>query len=323
MICLNYCKNTNKIPLLVIVGPTASGKTNLSIKLAKEFNGEIISADSMQIYKGMDIATAKPDASEKDGVVHHLMDFLDVTEDFSVAQYCELAHKTIESIHNRGKLPILVGGTGLYIDSVVKNTVFADVETNEELRKKLSDECDEYGIDYLLDKLQKVDVVSYNKLSVERNKKRIIRALEVFESTSVPISQHNENSHPHESSYNVVKVGLKAEDRQYLYDRINRRVDKMLEDGLLKEAERFLFSDLSKTSAMAIGYKELLPYFEDTLTLDECIDNLKMQTRRYAKRQLTWFNRDKNTFWFCIDKLNIDEIFINAVDVVKKGLFYE
>lgn len=315
--------NDKKIPLISIVGPTASGKTSLSIALAKMFNGEIVSADSMQIYKGMDIATAKPTDEEKQGVIHHLMDFLDIDKDFSVAQYCNLAHAVIADIHNRGKLPVLVGGTGLYVDSLINNITFSQSESDEKLRKELYNKYTENGVEYLLDYLREFDPDCADKLSVEKNVKRIIRAIEVYKLTGVTMTEHNLNSRLVESPYKVVKIGLTATDRQFLYDRINKRVDFMVENGLVEEAKEFMSISHSKTSAVAIGHKELMPYFSGELSLDSCIENLKMQTRRYAKRQLTWFNRDKEINWFNIDILESNKLLEQTQELIKKVLFDE
>lgn len=312
-----------KIPMICIVGPTASGKTSLSIELAKLFNGEIVSADSMQIYKGMDIATAKPTLAERDGVPHHLIDFLDIDKSFSVAQYCELAREIIFDIYSRDKLPILVGGTGLYVDSLINNVSFVDSDGDVELREKLQRKYELYGVEYLLTKLREFDPESAQKLEETRNPKRIIRAIEVFETTGIKMSEHNANSRLLVSPYKVVKIGLTATNRQFLYDRINKRVDIMVESGLVDEAKAFLEVEHSSTSAMAIGHKELIPYFDGDSDLDSCLENLKMQTRRYAKRQLTWFRRDENINWFCIDELLKDDLINNAVELVKKVLFDE
>lgn len=315
--------NCSKIPLVSIVGPTASGKTSLSIKLAQIFDGEIVSADSMQIYKGMDIATAKPTIEEQQGIKHHLMSFLDISNSFSVAQYCEMAHKIIEDINNRGKLPILVGGTGLYVDSLINNIAFSQSDCDEKLRAELQNEFELYGVEYLLDKLRKVDPVSAQKLQVEHNVKRIIRAIEVYETTGVTISEHNRKSRLIESPYKTIKIGLTASDRQFLYDRINKRVDIMVEAGLLKEAQKYHEIQHSSTSSMAIGHKELFPYLNNEAQLDDCIENLKMQTRRYAKRQLTWFRKDEEINWFNIDTIDSDQLIFETERLIKKVLFNE
>ena len=313
----------NRIPIVCVVGPTASGKTSLSVKLAQVFDGEIISADSMQIYKGMDIATAKPTKDEMCGIKHHLMDFLESDKSFSVAQYCELAHEIIRDVHSRGKLPILVGGTGLYVDSLLNNITFADSDCNEELRNELQIKCEESGVDILLDELREFDPETADKLSVEKNAKRIIRAIEVYRVTGVTMSEHNRNSRMIESPYKVAKIGLTATDRQFLYDRINTRVDVMLKNGLLEEAKEAQKFEFSNTSSMAIGHKELMPYFDGVDTLENCIENLKMQTRRYAKRQLTWFRRDENINWINIDINDNESVVQLAVSTIKKVLFNE
>lgn len=312
-----------KIPLLVIVGPTASGKTALSVELAKRFNGEIVSADSMQIYKNMDIATAKPTEKEKQGIAHHLMDFLPPSEKFSVADFCALAKNAIDDIVSRNKLPILVGGTGLYIDSLVDNVDFSPVPEDENLRAQLYALAEEKGVDYLLGMLSEFDEESANRLSEQKNIKRIVRSIEVYKLSGITQTQHNLNSKLVESPYNALKIGLNAKDRQFLYDRINKRVDDMREKGLVDEAKDFFSKANSNTASMAIGYKELLPYFMGEKTLDDCIETLKMQTRRYAKRQLTWFLKDESINWFFIDEMDFSDIINEAEELVKKELFNE
>ena len=314
---------TELIPLICVVGPTASGKTSLSIDIAKEFDGEIISADSMQIYKGMDIATAKPTKEEQQGITHHLLDFLDVDKAFSVAQYCELAHSVITDVYNRKKMPILVGGTGLYVDSVVNNTAFSQSDSDDELRKSLYDMYIQNSAQYLLDLLREFDPDMADKLSVDKNPKRIIRAIEVYKTTGVTMTEHNLRSHSVKSPYKVVKIGLTASDREFLYDRINKRVDVMVDNGLVEEAKNTLCSNLSSTSSMAIGHKELIPFFDGEQDLETCLENLKMQTRRYAKRQLTWFRKSDDINWFNIDLLSYDELKNDVFDVIKKVLINE
>ena len=305
----------NKIDVLAVVGPTASGKTKLSVELAKALNGEIVSADSMQIYKGMDIGTAKPTFEEMQGIPHHLMGFLDSKENFSVAIYVEMAHKIIADIHSKGKLPIVTGGTGLYVDSLLNSIKFFDNTSDDSIRDKYSELLEEKGLDYLLEKLKKIDYETYEKLLEQRNAKRIIRALEFFEVTGKTISEQNRLS-KQDSPYNPIKIGLTCRDRQVLYDRINLRVDLMLKDGLLEEAEKVLNSDLSNTAEKAIGYKELIPYFNGESSLDECVEVLKMNTRRYAKRQLTWFRRDQEINWIYIDEHN------SFKDILNKALSF-
>lgn len=299
--------------VLVIVGPTASGKTSLAVEIAKKFNGEIISADSMQIYKNMDIATAKPTKEEQGGVPHHLIDFLSPNEKFSVAKYKELCCKCIDDILKRGKLPIIAGGTGLYVDTVVNNTVFLDGD-NEEIRKTLVNEFEEKGIEPLYERLLEIDRESAEKLHLS-DVKRIIRALEVYYSTGKTKSQQNLLSHTEKSKYNFCIIGINAHNREVLYDRINRRVDLMVSLGLINEAENFFKNESSSTAVQAIGYKELKPYFDKEATLDEALFKLKAETRHYAKRQLTWFRRNKSINWIYIDENT--SLFDSAVKIIE------
>ena len=311
----------NSIKLISVVGPTASGKTRLAIELAKRYNGEIISADSMQIYQGMKIATAKPDEQEMDGIKHHLIDFLPPDKTYSVAMFVRDAKSCIEDINSRGKLPIIAGGTGLYVDSLLNNVSFNEEQRDEKLSAQLYSIYEAEGIEPLLNMLKGFDEDSYNRLLQERNPKRIIRAIEFYKTTGITITQHNKNSMLEKSPYSVIKLGLNAKDREYIYKRINMRVNKMLDDGLLKEAEEVIKGELSFTSIKAIGYKELMPYFNNAKPLDECIEKLKMETRRYAKRQLTWFRRDTDINWLYIDDYSsFDELFYDAISIVERGL---
>ncbi|MDO5123742.1 MAG: tRNA (adenosine(37)-N6)-dimethylallyltransferase MiaA [Eubacteriales bacterium] len=291
----------NKTKVISVVGPTASGKTALAVSVAKDFHGEIISADSMQIYKGMDIATAKPTAMEMCGIMHHLVDYVEPSESYSVARFVEDAKAAIEQIVSHNKLPIIAGGTGLYTDSFLDGISFAKADTDLELRKNLVDKCENEGLDSLLQELEKIDPDSYKRLSVEKNPKRIIRALEIYYTTGITQTEQNEISKGSPSEFLTTYIGLKFRDRQKLYDRINMRVDRMIEAGLLSEAENFFASPLGNTSIQAIGYKELKPYILGNVPLDECVETLKRSTRRYAKRQLTWFNRNERVNWFFVD----------------------
>lgn len=310
-----------KIPVVTIVGPTASGKTALAVELALRLNAEVISADSMQIYRGMDIATAKPTSAEMRGVPHHLVDCIDPSEDFSVARYCELARPIIEDVAARGKLPFIVGGTGLYTDSLVNNVRFAEIDADPALRDELRRELDEKGVDAMLDALRSLDPDSADVLSAGRNPKRILRAIEICRTTGITRTALNAAQTADPSPYRAVKIGLTAESRDYLYGRINRRVDKMVQDGLVDEARRFYESEFCATAAAAIGYKELLPYLRGEAPLDSCIENLKRSTRRYAKRQLTWFNRDPEIRWFAIDRMPFDAIADAAEQIIKDFLY--
>ncbi len=290
-------KQNDKRPLLVvIVGPTASGKTALSLALAREFGAEIVSADSMQVYKGMDIQTAKPTTEQMSEIPHHLIGVLRQDESFSVTQYQSLATAAIDDILSRGRLPILVGGTGLYISAVVDNTCFGDMVIDPAIRQRLIKAANEQGGQQLLARLSLNDPELAAKLH-PNNLGRIIRALEVFEATGKTLSEFQANSRLTPSPYQVLMLGVTFKDRQRLYDRINDRVDEMLRMGLLREIEEMRNAPLSHTAAKAIGCKELSGYFDGTLTLEQAVENLKRQTRRYAKRQLTWFGRDERVNW--------------------------
>lgn len=305
-----------KIPLIAVVGPTASGKTSLAVSLCKKLNAEAVSCDSMQIYKGMDIATAKPTNEETEGIPHHLMGFLNPDESYSVAKYCEDAKKIIEDISSRGKMPILVGGTGLYYSSLVDNIQFFPEETDFEYRDMLKLRAEKEGADVLLEELKAVDPEAANSL-VSNNLGRIIRALEIVHTTGKTKTEQNKLSRLDPSPYELTAICLDARDRQFLYDRINRRVDMMLEAGLLNEAKEYFAANIGRTAAQAIGYKELHPYFLGEKSLEECIETLKMQTRRYAKRQLTWFRKDERiNFLYIDDYQNGDELLNAALEII-------
>ncbi len=304
----------NKPLVAVIVGPTASGKTSLSIEVAKKLNGEIVSADSMQIYEHMDIATAKPTKDEMQGIPHHLIGFVPIGESFSVAEYKNRATAAIDDILKRGKLPIVVGGTGFYVDTLINNTEFFDYEKSD-IREKFEEKAEKEGIEGLFEELKEIDPETASKLHLN-DTKRIIRALEVYCSTGKTITQQRELSHLNESEYDWCIIGLTAEDRQFLYDRINLRVDIMVQQGLIKEAEVFFMSDVSKTAAQAIGYKELKSYFDGFVSLEQALEKLKMETRRYAKRQLTWFRRNEKINWLSIDRADKNELIEKAVTII-------
>ena len=301
---------TDKIRVIAIVGPTASGKTALGAEIAEEFSGEVVSADSMQIYKGMDIATAKPTKEEMRGIPHHLIGFLDRNVSFSVADYVELAGSVIGDISERKKLPVIVGGTGLYVSSLLDNIKFADIKSDAGLRKKLEDEAERLGNSYLFEKLEKVDPESAAELH-PNNLVRVIRALEVYELTGKKLSLFKAESRLEESPYDPVMIGLDYNDRQILYDRINKRVDIMVKNGLVEEAQSIFDSCNMKTAGNAIGYKELIPYFKKEKSLEECISKIKQETRRYAKRQLTWFRKNAKINWLKLDEFdNKEKIFL-------------
>lgn len=285
-----------KTKVIVIVGPTASGKTTLGIHIAKQVGGEVISGDSMQIYKKMDIATAKPTAEEMDGVKHHLIGFVNPQDEYSVASFCEDAKKAVSEIKEKGKVPIIVGGTGLYIDSFINNITFFQDASSEKIREELYDELNEFGIEKLYNELISVDSEAAKKIH-PNNEVKVIRALEIYRTTGKNLTEQNEQSHQSESEYEPLYIGISYKDREKLYDRINKRVDIMLENGLLDEAKEFYKEYASKTAVNAIGYKELKPFIDGEKTLEECANHLKQSTRRYAKRQLTWFNRNERINW--------------------------
>ena len=290
--------------IVVVCGPTASGKTALSVELAKRLSGEIISADSMQIYKGMDIATAKPTKEEKQGIPHYLMDFLDPHDSFSVADYVKAAHGIIADIAARGKLPIITGGTGLYISSLID-------AYRDELRKL----AQEKGNGFLLGMLREIDSETAEKLH-ENNLNRIIRALEVYKTTGKTMSEQQRLSRLAPSPYEPCMIQLDY-DRETLYDRINRRVDIMLAEGLIDEARQFIDIDDYPTAAQAIGYKELMPYLKGESPLTPCVERLKQETRKYAKRQLTWFRRDERIHYIKADGgKNFSQIVDEAIDYI-------
>ena len=282
-----------KIPLVVICGPTASGKTALAIQKAQEHNGEIVNADSMQIYKHMDIGTAKPTAQEQALVKHHLIDFVDPKDSFSVADYVVLAHEKIKEIHESGKTPILAGGTGLYINSTVDDVEFGDEGCDAQLRNELNELANSKGIEAVIDILREFDPVSAERLH-PNNARRIIRAVEFYKTTGKPISVHQEETKQKISRYEP-QMFMIDYDREVLYDRINRRVHIMIEQGLIDEVRSLL--DMGCTSDMqsmqGIGYKEVIEHLNGAISLDECIAAIQQNSRRYAKRQLTWFRRDK------------------------------
>lgn len=309
----------SKIPLIAVVGPTASGKTSLAVELCKRLGGEAVSCDSMQIYDGMDIATAKPTLEEMQGIPHHLIGFLSPDEQFSVVKYCDMARECITDIHQRGNRAVLVGGTGLYYSSLTDNLSFFEEETDYAYREELNKRAETEGAEVLLEELRKVDPDSASQLHIN-NLGRIIRALEIYRATGKTKTEQNVLSRQNPSPFATTAICLDARDRQFLYNRINLRVDLMLEAGLLDEAKRFFDSPLGKTARQAIGYKELDPYFKGEKTLDECIENLKMQTRRYAKRQLTWFRRDEKINFLYIDDYSSGEELIEAAcKLIERG----
>ncbi|MCI5502954.1 MAG: tRNA (adenosine(37)-N6)-dimethylallyltransferase MiaA [Anaerobutyricum sp.] len=293
-------KNRNeseKKPLIVLTGPTAVGKTNLSIRLAKKIGGEIISADSMQIYKKMNIGTAKISPEEMAGVPHYLVDELDPGEEFNVVAFQQMAKKAMKQIYENGHIPIVVGGTGFYIQALLYDVDFSEHETEEKYRQELVALEQEKGREYLYEMLKQADP-EYAAIVHSNNVKRVIRALEYYHETGRKLSEHNAQQRENSSPYQFVYLVLNDE-REILYDRIDRRVDQMMEAGLLQEVEALVKEGYERTlvSMQGLGYKEFFDYFDGKCTLEETVDIIKRDTRRFAKRQLTWFRREKEVCW--------------------------
>ena len=285
----------NKI--ICVAGPTASGKTSLSIALAKALNGEVISCDSMQIYRGMDIGTAKPTQEEMAGVPHHMLDVVSPADDFSVSRYCEMADPILQDILARGKTAIIAGGTGLYMDALIRGNSFAPFPSTG-MREKLEAQADEIGMEAMLEQLRAIDPESAERLPVA-DRKRIIRALEVYYETGETITEHNRKTQAIPPKYNPIWFALEDKNRQDLYDRIDKRVDLMLELGLMDEIHQLLASGIPEkcTAMQAIGYKEFLDAIAGRCTVTEAADLVKQSSRRYAKRQLTWLRRNEAIHW--------------------------
>ena len=292
-----------KIPLIAVIGPTASGKTGLAVEIAKKFGGEVVSADSMQIYSELTIGTAKPTETEMEGVPHHLIGHKSIDEEYSVVDYVEEAKNAITDIFNRGKLPVLCGGTGLYVDSLLSNTEFSEIKSDPDVRKKLYDFAEENGNEALFEKLKEIDPETAAKTHAN-NLIRVVRAMEVYEVTGKTMSEHQKDSHPIPSIYDVCYIGTNFADRDKLYARIEQRIDEMLEEGVEEEA-RFLFEHNGTcTAAQAIGYKEFYPYFRGEMSREDAISVLKKETRHYAKRQITWFRRNDKINWLFRDEFS-------------------
>lgn len=294
--------SAEKISLIVICGPTASGKTALSVELAKALDAEIISADSMQVYRGMDIGTAKPTMEERQGVPHHLIDIIDPSQPFDVAQYCELARQAIADVRGRGKLPILAGGTGLYISTLVDHVELGETENDPAYRKEMESYAKEHGNHALHEMLRDIDPESYTSIH-ENNVHRVVRALEVYRQTGIPLSEHKRRSRLRPSPYDLCMIGLSWKDRQQLYARIDQRVDAMMAAGLQKEVEEIAQKGYNRnwSSMQAIGYKELLSALRGEMSMAQAVDTVKRESRRYAKRQLTWLRRDGRIRWIELD----------------------
>lgn len=283
--------------IICIAGPTASGKTALAVELAKAVNGEVISCDSMQIYRGMDIGTAKPTREEMDGIPHYMLDVADPTEDFSVSRYCEMADPILQDILHRGKTTIIAGGTGLYMDALIRGNSFAPCPSTG-MREKLEDQADKEGIEAMLSLLRSIDPDSAQKLHLA-DRKRILRALEVYYETGETITAHNLRTQQIPPKYNPLWFALEDENRQNLYDRIDRRVDSMLANGLIEEIVGLLRAGIPEkcTAMQAIGYKEFVDALQARCTFEEAAERVKQSSRHYAKRQLTWFRRNPAIHW--------------------------
>ncbi|MBQ8799260.1 MAG: tRNA (adenosine(37)-N6)-dimethylallyltransferase MiaA [Lachnospiraceae bacterium] len=303
----------DKLPLLILTGPTAVGKTNLSIRLAKSVNGEIISADSMQVYRRMDIGTAKIKKEEMGGVTHHLIDICEPTEDYNVVRFATEAKRLIREIVGRGHVPILVGGTGFYIQAVLYDIDFTETDEDTSYREELADFAAEHGAEALHAKLAEVDPASAEAIHAN-NVKRVIRALEFYQQTGTKISEHNEEQHGKESAYNSAYFVL-TQDRAVLYDRIEKRIDLMLAEGLLNEVKSLLEEGCKPeaVSMQGLGYKEIVPYLNGECTLEEAIYILKRDTRHFAKRQITWFKREREVLWFDKGEYGNEDAILDAM----------
>ena len=286
----------NKPKVIVICGPTASGKTTLSIQLAQKINGEIISSDSMQIYKDMNIGTAKPDQQEMQGIKHYLLDFVEPNQRYSVADYKKDAENAIEDILQKGKVPIIVGGTGLYVDSLIYGIEYPNIEFDENYRKELERRVEKEGLEKLYEKAKKIDPQAMKKIS-RNDQKRILRVLEIYNATGKTKTEQEIESRKNEVKYDYRVFAINM-DREKLYDRINKRVDIMIQKGLIEEVENLLKKYNEFPTAMqGLGYKEVVEYIQGKVLIEDMIENIKRESRRYAKRQITWFKKNKQTIW--------------------------
>lgn len=306
-----------KKPLIVLTGPTAAGKTGLSIELAKRINGAIISADSMQVYRHMDIGSAKITKEEMDGIPHYLIDVLEPYEEFSVHLFKQMAEKALEEIYEKGMIPIIVGGTGFYIQALLYDIQFTDTNTDTEYREKMEKMVEDQGPEWLHDRLKEVDPEAANQIHAN-NVKRVIRALEYFHQTGQKISEHNAEERQRTSPYCHVYFVLNR-DRAELYRRIDLRVDIMLENGLLDEVKKL--KEMGYTRDMVamkgLGYKEILDYFSGDISLDEAIYRVKRDSRHFAKRQLTWFRRERDVTWVELDGRSFDEVLDEMISLLR------
>lgn len=313
-------------PLVILAGPTAVGKTDLSIQLAKRIGGAIISADSMQVYKYMDIGSAKVMPEEMEGVKHYLIDELDPSDEFNIVRFQQMAKNALEEIYANGQIPIVAGGTGFYIQALLYDIDFTHQDSDESFRREMVDFAAKHGAEALHEKLKEIDPVSYETIHAN-NTKRVIRALEYYYLTGQPISAHNEQEHKKESPYNFAYFVL-TDDRAHLYERIDRRVDLMMKKGLVDEVKRLYDMGYHKdmVSMQGLGYKELLSYLDGECTLDEAVYIIKRETRHFAKRQLTWFRRERDVIWLdkAAYKYNDKQILADMIKCLKeKGICNE
>lgn len=306
--------------IIAVAGPTASGKSALALELCKRLDGELISLDSMQIYRGLDIGTAKPTKAEQAEVRHHMIDICEPTENFSAAEFAERAHKVIADVRSRGKRAVLCGGTGLYLDTVLGRLDFGEIESDEKLRGELIAFAEKNGADALHERLRWIDPQSAEKIH-KNNVRRVARAIEIYELTGKTKTEHDREAIS-DSPYESLIIGLDYDDREVLYNRINRRVDAMIEDGLEGEVRSLVSRGLlssDSTAGQAIGYKEMLGYIAGECTLEDAIEKIKLGTRRYSKRQLTWLRRNPNINWLYPDRLgDFQSLVLEAEKVINK-----
>ncbi len=300
-----------KIPVIVLFGPTASGKTKLAVEICKRFGGEVVTADSMQVYKRMNIGTAKPDKAEQCGIKHHMIDIVEPSVNYSLADYTEDAKKVISEVYSKGKIPVLAGGTGLYIDTLIGGIKLSEGETDLEYRNELYALAKEKGNEFVHAMLEKIDEQSAKEIH-PNNVKRVIRALELYKVSKITRSEHIKNSRPEDEPYNTVKFCISTE-RDLLYERINQRVDEMFEKGLVDEVETLVKEGIDSgcTAMQGIGYKEVVEYLCGKVSLEDAKELIKQSTRRYAKRQITWFKREKNTEFIEPSIEKVEEIIKN------------
>ncbi|MCI1955464.1 MAG: tRNA (adenosine(37)-N6)-dimethylallyltransferase MiaA [Oscillospiraceae bacterium] len=306
-----------KIPVAAVVGPTATGKTRLAAAVSLRFGGEVVSADSMQIYRGLDIGTAKPGAEERRGVPHHLIGFLDPSEPFSVADYVDRASRCIREIRARGKLPVVAGGTGLYVRSLLSNVRFVPQGRDDALRARLRKKAEAGGPGPLVEELRSFDPESAERIH-PNNVGRLIRAIEIYRVSGVTMTEQKKRSKEIPPPYDALVIGLAYRDRAGLYEAIGRRVDGMMRAGLLEEAERVYRMPSPSTAAQAIGYKEFFPYFRGECSLEDAVESVKRESRRYAKRQLTWFRRGETVRWLFVDDFpDFPALFFRACEFIQ------